>query len=271
MAWRAFRRAVMLCGACAVLAVPAQAAKTPLPPTVQPSPDPDLAHPAETYDACIRLSRTRPDQSLELAGKWIGLGGGDAAHHCEALSMIAMKSYGEGAELLEDLAEKSKAENTLRASMLEQAGQAWMLEGEPDRAYAAQTAALKLVGDNTQQQVLLLVDRAATLADAGRYEDAVTDLDAALKIDTVNADALAFRASAYRHLDKLDAALADAEQAVRSNPKNVNALLERADLYRLKQRLPEARHDWVTIVEIAPNSDAAKAAQDNMEKLDVKP
>jgi tetratricopeptide (TPR) repeat protein len=241
------------------------------PRTVQPSPDPDLANPGRTYEYCIQLSKTRPDQALELASKWGAIGGGDGAGHCRALALIGLKDYGQGARELEDLAQKSKAAETLRADLLEQAGQAWLLQGEPTRAYNAQTAGLKIAPEGSPQHLLLLVDRAATLAEGAKFQEAVVDLDAALALQPDHSDALAFRATARRNLGQVDAALVDAEHAVKSDPKNVNALLERSNIYRMKGRLNEARQDWVMIVQLAPDSDAAKAARADMERADVKP
>ena len=249
---------------------PALAANAP-PKTIQPSPDPNPADPAHTYEYCIQLSKIRPDQALELASKWDAIGGGDGAHHCRALALIGLGDYGQGAQELEDLAQRSKAEATLRADLLEQAGQAWLLQGEPTRAYGAQTAGLKLVTPDAPQYVLLLVDRAATLAEGAKFSEAITDLNAALKIQPDHADALAFRATAHRNLNEVDLALADAEHAVKSDPKNVGARLERANIYSMKGRIDDARRDWVLIAQLAPDSDAAKAARADMERADVKP
>lgn len=257
--------------AAALLSAPAFAANAPPPKTVQPSPDPNPAHPARTYEYCVQLSGIRPDQALELASKWEAIGGGDGAQHCRALALIGLKDYGQGAQELEDIAQKSKAAATLRADLLEQAGQAWLLQGEPTRAYNAQTAGLRLVTPDAPQYVVLLVDRAATLAEGAKFAEAIADLDAAIKIQPDNSDALAFRATARRNLNEIDLALTDAERAVKSDPRNVNARLERANIYRMKGRLNEARQDWVLIAQLAPDSDAAKAARADMERADIKP
>src|ERR1700754_736882 len=113
----------LISAVAALLAAPALAA-SPAPATAQPSPDPDPAHPAKTYDVCVQLSKQHPDQALEMASKWDALGGGDGARHCRALALIGLEEYGQAAQELEDLAQKSKAEATLRADLLEQAGQA---------------------------------------------------------------------------------------------------------------------------------------------------
>ena len=246
-------------------------AASQLPPTAQPSPDPNPDDPKLTYDYCIQLTKVRPDQAIELAGKWIAIGGGDAARHCQALALIGMKNYGEGASRLEEIAQKSREITTpMRAAMLEQAGQAWMLEGEPQRAYDADTAALKLVAPGTGDEVIIRVDRSATLAETSQYKEAIADLDAALKIEPDNGDALAFRAAAHRHLGELDLAFADADHGVRSDAKNVTALLERGLVYRAQNHLAEARHDFDQVSALAPDSEEAKTARENIAQLDVK-
>jgi tetratricopeptide (TPR) repeat protein len=122
-----------------------------------------------------------------------------------------------------------------------------------------------------RQHAYILVDRAATYTDAGMYPEAVLDLDASLAIDPRNADALAFRASAHRHMNDADLALIDAEQAVAIDPHNVVALLERGILYRLKKREADARQDWLRILQIAPDSEAGVAARANIERMDLRP
>lgn len=234
-------------------------------------PEPDLANPAQTYDSCILLSKSHPDEALELASKWAAVGGGEGAQHCRALALVGLNDFGQGALELEQLAQKSKGTVGLRANLLEQAGQAWLLQGEPTRAYNAQTAGLKLVTPDMPQYVRLLVDRAATLAEGAKFKDAMADLDAALKQQPDNADALAFRATAHRNLKEIDLALADAEAAVKADPRNVHARLERANIYKLQGRINDARRDWVLIPQLAPDSDAAKAARADMERADVKP
>ena len=123
----------------------AQAHAADVLPGTQLAPDPDLDRPNRTYQACLQLARKQPDKALELAGKWIALGGTEAAHHCQALALIGLKDYGEGATRLEELVQHSIQPALVRANMLAQAAQAWLLQDEPSRAYADQTAALKLV------------------------------------------------------------------------------------------------------------------------------
>jgi len=72
-----------------------------------------------------------------------------------------------------------RAPQSLRAEVLDQAGQAWLLAGDPARSYAAETAALGLLPDNAE----LLLDRAEAAGAEGWYDKALADLDRVLKAD----------------------------------------------------------------------------------------
>lgn len=233
----------------------------------QTAPEPKLDDPAATYLLCLDTARAYPDRGLELAGKWIGLGGGEPAKHCRAIALIGLKEYAEAGSSLEDLAKDSKRPARLRAAMLAQAGQAWLLGEDLNRADAALTTALSLIPNDPE----LLIDRAEILADAGKYWEAIDDLNAAITYAPNSADAHAFRASAYRMVDAPDMAMEDAERAVMLDSFNVGALLERGILYSQNKRPDDARRDWMRILELAPESDAARSARANIEKLDLKP
>jgi tetratricopeptide (TPR) repeat protein len=231
------------------------------------APDPILEDPEATYGLCLDTARAYPEQGFELAGKWAALGGGEPARHCRAVALIGLREYAEAGASLEDLAQASKREARVRAGMLAQAAQAWLLAGDTGRAHAAQTAALQLAPGDAD----LLIDRAMTLAEAKNYWEAIDDLNAALAARPDDADALAFRASAYRMVEADDLALEDAERAVALAPGNLNARLERGILYRLQGRDAEARADWLKILELAPDGEPARLARENIERLDVKP
>jgi tetratricopeptide (TPR) repeat protein len=63
---------------------------------------------------------------------------------------------------------------------------------------------------------------------AGRYDQAVADYSAALRLDSKLAVAYSHRAMAYNSLKKFDLALADCDQALALDPKDATALTERA-------------------------------------------
>ena len=96
------------------------------------------------------------------------------------------------------------------------------------------------------------------------------DLRLAIKGDATLVEGYVFRASAYRRLKKFTAVLSDVEQALRLNPKHAAGLLERGILRRLDGNKAGARTDWLKIITIAPGTPAARSAQANLEKMDVK-
>ena len=220
---------------------------------------------ARQYQHCIALARQTPSEGWEEALAWTSLGGGEAARHCGAIALIGLRQYEEGASRLEDLANTSHREAILRAGMLAQAGQAWLLAKNPERAYAAQTAALKLVPGAPD----LLVDRAESLAEAKNYKDALADLDQALKADPSRVDALTYRATTRRYLDDMKGAADDLAKALALDPQYQDAWLESGILKRLAGNPAEARQAWLKVLEIAPKSPAADTARRNIELLDV--
>lgn len=222
---------------------------------------------AATYDRCMKLAKQNPAAAQKLALTWHERGGVHPADHCAAVALVGLKQYKEAATRLEALAQSmTTAPPGLRAEVLDQAGQAWGLAGDPVRAYAAAGAAVALQPNDPD----LLVDRAEAAASAGYLDKAVADLDHVLKAEPGRVDALIYRASANRALDRLDPALADVERALWQAPNSVPALLERGNIRRLKGDGEGARQDWERVGQLAPGSQADMAAKANIERLESK-
>jgi tetratricopeptide (TPR) repeat protein len=219
------------------------------------------------YADCLRAVDKDPAQAFETANSWAERGGGYPARHCGALALLKMGQYDQAAMRLEQLAtDMARGEGNLSAEALAQAGEAWLLARKPDRAFAAQTAALKL----RPRDVDLLIDRAITLADVKNYWEAIDDLNHALELDPRRADAHVLRASAYRYVDSPEMAAEDVAAALALDPRNLDALAERGIVKRLNNDPAGARQDWLTVLRAAPDSPAADIARDNLAKLDVK-
>jgi len=250
----------MLC-LCAALLLADTAAAQPRRPQAPPDE-------SQRYDACMTMTRRDAMAAFEQALNWQDAGGGAPAKHCAAAALVAMKQYKEGAARLEQLAQEIKQpeQEPVRVGLLAQAGQAWLLAGDTGRAYAAQSAALKLAPQDPE----IWTDRGQTLATAKNYKDAIADFDQALKIDAERPDAYLFRASALRYMDELARARADIDKALKLSPTDPDALVERGNIKRLTEDVAGAREDWMRVIRTAPDSSAAQAAQNNLEKLDVK-
>ncbi|MGQ0676229.1 MAG: tetratricopeptide repeat protein [Rhodospirillales bacterium] len=223
---------------------------------------------AQRYEACMAAARRDPAAAFDQALSWQDQGGGGAARHCAAVALVNMKQYKPGAERLEKLAQdlKNPEDEALRVGVLAQAGQAWLLAGDTGRAYAVQSAALKL----SPQDPELWIDRGQTLATAKNYKDAAADFDQAIKLDAGRSDAFLFRASARRFLEDLPGARQDIDAALKLRPTDPDALVERGIIRRLANDDAGAREDWMAVIKTHPDSPAAAAAHENLEKLDVK-
>jgi tetratricopeptide (TPR) repeat protein len=244
----------------------------PLPPPPGPlQKPPQTPRPADadaaTYERCMALASENPAAARDLAESWRDRGGAHPADHCFAVALIGLKQYKEGAGRLEKLAQAMvHAPPALRADVLGQAAQGWLLAGDPGRAYAVDAAALVLRPEDPG----LLVDRAEAAGAAGWFDKAIADLDRVLKADPARLDALIYRASANRELGRLAPALEDISKALTQAPDSVPALLERGNIRRLGGDNDGARQDWLRVVLLAPGSTAEAAAKANIERLAIK-
>ncbi|WP_421938129.1 hypothetical protein [Pelagibius sp.] len=222
---------------------------------------------AARYGACMDLVSLDPDQALEQAQTWADLGGGDPARHCAAVALLRLGHYAAAGEELETLASSLEQSFAfLQIPILIQAGQAWFLAENLERAHAVQSIALAREPNNVE----LLVDRSMTAAAAGDFAAALSDIDRAQANAPQRADILVLRASAHRYLDQPARALADVERALALDPRNAEGYLERGNLRRLAGDDAGARSDWIEAANLAPESATAAAAQANIAKLDLK-
>ena len=212
----------------------------------------------------MKLAKDDPQKAQSLARAWLARGGAHPADHCAAVALITLGQFDKGATRLEALAKAmTTAPASLRAGVLDQAGQAWLLAGDPVRAYAAAGEAVSLQPGNPN----LLIDRAEAAASAGYLNRAVADLDQVLKTDPDQVDALIYRASAYRALDRLDPARADIDKALAQAPHSPAALLEAGNISRLEGDAAGARRLWQEVGRVAPGTPEDMAARANLEHL----
>jgi tetratricopeptide (TPR) repeat protein len=216
------------------------------------------------YQHCIAVARANPDEGWHEGLALASMGGGEAAHHCQAVALIGKRQYDEAAVKLENLAHDSHAEVRIRAGMLAQAGQAWLLAHQPDRAFTDQSAALALVPGAPD----LLVDRAQSQAEQKDYQGALRDLDEALSAAPDRVDALTFRGTAKRYLGDMTGAKADILRALTLDDHYQDAWLEDGIEKQTEEDNEGARRSWTNVLSLAPQSDAAITARRDLEILD---
>ena len=220
--------------------------------------------PGATYGECLDLANRSPVQAKQQASDWIDQGGGHPAKHCLIVAMMSLGEYAAAAERLEKLAGAIADDRALKADILAQAGQAWVLAERMDRALAAQTAALELRPEDPE----LLIDRAIAQAGRREYWAAVDDLNRAHDLAPKRADILILRASAYRFLGIVELARDDIERALAIDPDNPDGLLERGILNGRAGNMEAARSDWQRVIEQSPQSAAAASARRILERLE---
>lgn len=233
----------------------------PLPPL-----PPRVADGAQ-YDRCLAQMPDDPQRAVTEALAWRDAGGGASATHCLAMAQLALGQAEQAARLLQALAIEPATAAPIRAAMYSQASQAWQLAGRADDALAAAKAAVGLVSDNPD----LWIDLAIAATARKDYAAAVDGLTRALVLDPSRADILVLRAAANRLRGRLDAALNDVDRAITADPDNAEALLERGVLRQRKDDPEGARADWLRVVALAPESQAADLATQDLALLDAGP
>src|SRR4051812_17093095 len=119
----------ILCPLLSLLFV-AAAAADPAGPSARPGISRSAEADAATYERCIKLAKQDPPAAQSLAQAWHERGGAHPADHCAAVALIGLRQYKEAATRLEALSQAMKtAPPGLRADVLDQAGQAWLLAG----------------------------------------------------------------------------------------------------------------------------------------------
>lgn len=220
---------------------------------------------AARYETCMDLVERDAEKAFDEAIDWQGVGGGSPAEHCAAAALLALGYHDEAAVRLEALAQKPGLDGTLKPDILRQSALAWLSANEPERAFAALTAAIGLAPTDAE----LWQDRGLANAEMARYEEAIGDLSQALVLSPDDARTWLLRGSAYRLTEQLAEAAQDIGEAIRLDPENLEAYLERGNLRRVQGDNAGARQDWLKVLRAAPESELADTARTNLQRMDV--
>ncbi|GGB68501.1 MULTISPECIES: hypothetical protein [Henriciella] len=181
---------------------------------------------------CIELIDQDAEAAFEESLAWLGEGGRPAARYCNALAIIAMGNYKEGAARLEELANAPDAGALAdRAIYLAQAGNAWLTAGYPEAALVTLDNAVKISGDDADVRI----DRASANLMLERWDAAIEDLDFALEQKPNDVTALQLRSRTWLQLENFDNAEADLNRAMLIDGKNIETLVLRGDIREAKR------------------------------------
>ena len=223
---------------------------------------------AQTATTCIDEVRTDPSKAVETAQTWAAAGGGALARQCSALAYAAQERWLEAATAFEQSAAEARpGEELAAASLWVQAGNARLAAGEARPAVAAFDKALvsgRLTGTANGE---IRLDRARANVLAGDIVAARTDLDEALKLVPEDPLAWLLSASLARRMDQLDRAQADIGEAAKRSPDDAAVALEAGRIALAAGSPAAATLAFNAAVKNQPGSDAAKAAQAELDRL----
>ena len=216
------------------------------------------------YEKCLATANLDPAQALNSATEWSRAKGGAPALHCAAVALVELKRYPEAATRLDQLGRAPDMGN-LRPQIFDQAGNAWMLAGDADKAVTSFSAALTLSANDAD----LYADLARAQAMKKSWGEAEADLNQALSLQPRRPDLLVLRASARDAQGKLNDARQDVDRALTLKPSLPDAVVERGEIARHAGDVAGARRDFESVAKTGGNSEATETARLALEELDA--
>jgi cytochrome c-type biogenesis protein CcmH/NrfG len=133
---------------------------------------------------------------------------------------------------------------------------------------ADRAAELQRQADAQPTSAEIRVQLAELYFDAERFDQAVPWYEAALKLNPANAEISTSLALAYFATTQIDRALAQLDRSLAIDPRNVKALFSQGVVRaRGKQDLAGAAQSWQRVVDVAPNSQEARQAQQGLDAI----
>jgi cytochrome c-type biogenesis protein CcmH/NrfG len=126
----------------------------------------------------------------------------------------------------------------------------------------SRASALKTTAQQNPSDVPTRVQLGNLYFDAGRFQEAAQWYEAALKIQPKDANVSTDLGISYYYMNDADKALAQFEQSLAIDPAHAKTLLNIGIVRAFgKQDLKGAADAWQKVVQVAPNSEEARAAR----------
>jgi tetratricopeptide (TPR) repeat protein len=217
------------------------------------------------YQQCVDMTKRDAQNAYNQALAWHGSGGGDGAEHCKALALVQLQRYSEAAPLLDAMGQEKSLQNSARAQLYDQAGNAWLLAEDAGHADVSFSNALLFSSGDVE----ILADRARARAMRKDWSGAEADLTGALIRDPDRADLLVLRASARHAAGHKKEARADIDTALGIFPGYGDALVERGAMKFEDGDTRGAVADWQQVIKANPRSRAAALAGEYLSETDT--
>lgn len=276
--------AVALACRCAWATADGPAAPVEAPPVVPPQAAPATAPEDWSFSRCTATLADDPDGARDYAEDWRAHGGGLEAGQCAALAQMEVGDVATAAAALDRLARtpgwpagmapgaRVPVEDTpqslrRRATVAEEAARAWQADDSPKQAMDSATYGLTLAPGDTALRLVY----ARVAVELGQPRQAIDMLTPLPATPAARDEALVARAGAWRQLGRIDQGMADIDAALKDMPHNGPALLERGILHQREGQMEAARADWQEVVALAPDSDEADLARQDLSLLETDP
>lgn len=240
------------------------------PPTPAPAVQP--ARSAELED-CLALVRNDPPAAAELAEEWLDTAEGTEradAGQCLGMALARLERWiAAESAFREARSAADPANREQRARLAAMAGNAALARGEAESALEAFDAArldAKEANDNRVSASIAL-DRSRALVALGRDEEARDSLAEARNADPANSQAWLLSATLSRRMGELAMAQVQIQEAARLMSVDPEIGLEAGVIAMLAGNETAARKSWQSVIEAAPQSDAAGTARDYLAQL----
>jgi tetratricopeptide (TPR) repeat protein len=243
---------------------------TPVPGFAQGGADGRWFGGSDAYERCLGAIDEDALQAFDRALAWRDQGGGPPAVHCAAVALSALGQYGDAADRLDALAQDTNngLDAPIRAQLLVQAANAWMLEGFPDQGVESLNAALSLNVNSDPLSAEIYFDRARARIMDGLWDEAIEDLTRTLRYAPGAKDARTLRATGYRLRENEGAAIADLARVLDDDPDYAPALLERGLVFLGQGNSEAARADWIRVLQLDVEEDLKAEARAYLHQLD---
>ena len=219
----------------------------------------------DRYRLCLGQVRSDAARAVASAEEWRMAGGGIAARRCLGVAYARLERWADAAATFEAAA--AEAQDSAKADLLAQAGNAWLAAGEAARGETALGRALELSGPADATRGEIHLDRARARVALGNQAGARSDLDAATRLRPENATAWHLSAELARRAGDQVRARREVEAALRLAPNDAGILLLAGTLAGQAGNMEEAERLYRRAAEAEPDSEAGRAARASLDTL----
>jgi len=227
---------------------------------------------AKKLQACLDVATGDAAAGITFAQDWALDGGGFSAGQCLGFANAQGENWPQAVKAFDEAALSAQKEGAPMdaARLWSQAGNAALAGGEARKALGFLDAALGsgLPDDIAKGEIYL--DRARAQVALDQPAKARPDIDAALKLAAADPLAWLLSATLARRMDDLKRARHDIDEAKRRSPDDASVALEDGNIAVLAGDDASAKAAWQRAVTLAPLSDQAAAARDNIGRLAAK-